>query len=163
MKDYISRRKLQSPGLNDKVQHILSTTIENDLDVKNVISDLNTMLINAACVNVPKRCRRKKKCKNKSKPWYDTDLKTLKRDMILLSKQVVKDFRNEFLRSKLYKLKKLYKRTTIRKKNYYKQNILNNLEDLEDTNPKEYWALFNKLKSDKCSGKNKNNVPEKNG
>ena len=103
----------------------------------------------------------RKKCKNKSKPWYDTDLKTLKRDMILLSKQVVKDFKSKFLRSKLFKLKKLYKRTTIRKKNCYKQNILNNLEDLEDTNPKEYWALFNKLKSDKCSGKNKNNVPEK--
>ena len=60
MKDYIFRRKLQSPGVNDKVQHILSTTIENDPDVENVISDLNSMLINAACVNVPKRCRRKK-------------------------------------------------------------------------------------------------------
>ena len=61
MKDYIFRRKLQSPGVNDKVHHILSTTIENDPDVENVISDLNSMLINAACVNVPKRCRRKKK------------------------------------------------------------------------------------------------------
>ena len=66
MKDYIFRRKLQSPGVNDKVQHILSTTIENDLDVENVISDLNSMLINAAFVNVAKRCRRKTKCKNKS-------------------------------------------------------------------------------------------------
>ena len=81
-------------------------------------------------------------------------------DVNLFSKQVTKDHRNEFLQAKLFFLKKLYKRTAIRKKNEYKQNILDNLEMLEKSNPKEYWALFKQLKNNENNMNKEENIPE---
>ena len=72
----------------------------------------------------------------KNKEWFDKDLACLRQELMILSKLVKRDYKNEFLRGKLFILKKHYKRTAISKKNKYKQNIINNLEALENSTRK---------------------------
>jgi hypothetical protein len=48
----------------------------------------------------------------------------------------------------------LYSKLRKKKRKEFKQKILNQLDDLECNNPKEYWSLVNQLRNEKENYKN---------
>ena len=90
--------------------------------------------------------------KIKIKVWYDNDLGKMKNDIIKLGKQVMVQPKNEFLHGKFFMLKKSYKKALKMKKTSLKQQIVDQLVEMEDRDPKAYWELFQKLKE--CESQN---------
>ena len=160
IKEHIFQTQLQSSEVKSKIENILTTEIRRNSELEEVLKQVNAILTKAGNVRISYSKKRGKKKTITNKKWFDGDLVQMRKEILSLSKQVTKDHRNEFLRAKLFFLKKLYKRTAIRKKNEYKQNILDNLEMLEKSNPKEYWALFKQLKNNENNMNKEENIPE---
>ena len=55
------------------------------------------------------------------------------------------------IRENYYKIKSIFHKNMKIKEQKFKENILNNLENLKGRNPSEYWNLFNKLKCNQSS------------
>ena len=95
------------------------------------------------------RITHNKSKKKKDKPWFDRDCSALKRSIHDLASRISNRQTNNELLKRYYNEKKRYK-TLIRKKTHrqYKAKILNNLVDMEKTNPKEFWKLIDKFKNE---------------
>jgi len=136
----------------------LSLICGSAIHIEKTLDDINSILCKSSSINISKTNKRRKKILKRE--WFGEDLNTLKRDLIILGKTVAKDYTNPYLRGKFFLLKKYFKKACIRKRNEFRQSILDRLENLEKSNPKEYWNLFNKLKSEKKSGQGGDNISE---
>ena len=106
------------------------------------------------------RSRKTNNNKQKQKKWFDFELQMMRSEVQKLGKMLVKEPKNVFLRGKFFVYKKRYKKLAVEKKREYKQNIINNLEDLEKSNPKEYWTLFDNLKNMDNTESIHDNIPD---
>jgi hypothetical protein len=77
-------------------------------------------------------------CKN-NKRWYDRSLQELCMSVDHYSRLLSFDPYNSQLNSK-------YNRERKRKRRTYFQTIMNKIDDLEESDPKMFWKLFNSLK-----------------
>ena len=71
----------------------------------------------------------------------------LKKELNRLGNEYVKSHKNEILRQRFFKLKKRYKQLANKSKRNFKQRIYNQLEKMSTDAPKEYWELFDQLKT----------------
>ena len=86
--------------------------------------------------------------KIKKKKWFDRDCYGLRKEVIRLGRKMCRSkvtheqrivfFSNKRELRKLLKFKK--------KKKEFRQNILSQLNNLEENNPKQYWKLVSELK-----------------
>ena len=143
-----------------KISETSETQVGSNLDIDQMLDDINSILYKAGDLNISKGRKTKKRRQQSRKEWFDEDLSKLKHELISLAKAVANDYSNMYLRGKFFSLKKSFEKACIRTRNTFRQTILDNLERLENKNPKEYWELFNQLKS---KGENINcgdNIPE---
>ena len=92
-----------------------------------------------------------KKIKNKNrKPWYDTSLVKLKRSVQRCGKKLLKDPNNADFRRNYFMILKIYRKSCKRQQRKFRQELICQLDDLNENNPKAYWELVKKLKSEKA-------------
>ena len=98
--------------------------------------------------------RKKKKLKTQNKKWFDQDL--LKMKKLVQNKALTLSLfpKDPIVRGSFFKLNKQYSKLRKKKRRDFKQNILNQLDNLECNNPKEYWSLVNQLRNEKGNDKN---------
>lgn len=105
---------------------------------------LECIILNAAksCLRLPKN--RKKKVRQKK--WYDSDLSSMRSQLINKGRLISSDPFNLDLRNNFFKNYRLYNKARKYKMKSYKKSIINKLENLHNNNPKQYWQLVNSLK-----------------
>jgi len=106
--------------------------------------------------------KRKIKKMNKAKhsAGYDTECHTLKKNMNQLSNLLHRFPKDPAIRTSYLLQKRQYKKLVKNKNKEFKQQILNQLETLQSSNPKEYWKLINKLREIDKDGTKKKNEPD---
>ena len=127
--------------------------------IEDIVSEFTELITDAAKSCQPlyrKKCKHKKKYK--SKKWFDKSCWNLKKVILQCAKQVASHPDCPILRGKLFTLKKQYKKLVKFKKKKFKNEILEKIQTLETTNPKDYWKLVETLRT-MSTNKNQNQTP----
>ena len=97
----------------------------------------------------------KKSTRKKTRPkkWYDRTCSEMSKNLKLTAYLLSKSPRDPFLRGRLIKSRKEYKKLLRLKKSEYHEQLIGRLESLESKSPKEYWGLIKKLRNDKSEQK----------
>ena len=145
--------RLSSPKASEVIKEIFTSPIHDAGDIDKYIEKINQILLGAASVRTKykkkiTRIHKKKHTKARtSKQWYDGELYILRQQLLTLGNSLLHDPQNSYLRGKFFLLKKYYKKEVQQKKRSFKQCMIDRLEALEKSNPKEYWQIFDKLKN----------------
>ena len=134
----------------EKINSLAETNISNSIEIEESVNSLTGILTDAANIkplnrNLSKKYKHKQTKTNKQ--WYSEDLSLLKKELKRLGSEFVKSNKNDILRQRFFKLKKKYKHLVIKYKRSFKQRIYNQLENMSENSPKEYWELFEQLKT----------------
>ena len=153
------KMKMACKNVFEQIEELNSIELGTNENIERVLLKVNSILIDATGVNTCKRSFTKKFKRKKSKktknPWFTNDLVALKRNLKQVGAEFVKNTKDNTLRQRFFKLKKRFKMEVKHKKRQFKQSLYDKLEKISTENPKEYWELFDKLKS--CP-KNSNQV-----
>ena len=113
-----------------------------------VITNLTDILQGAANVSLTKRRRCKARKRKAYKNWFNRDCESARK---LVKKLASKLRQNPFdgqVRQNFFKHKKIYKKLIKRSKKLYKQQCVDQLENMVSSNPKDYWKLLNNMKNE---------------
>jgi hypothetical protein len=88
----------------------------------------------------------KRKVQKSKKRWFDTECSTMKKTLRHLQKSVRNDPKNPEIRGNFVVISKKYKRLLRNKKQQKRDELLSQLLTLQNTNPKAYWQIIDKLK-----------------
>ena len=126
-------------------------TIQLDENV-NVATDRITRVL----YDVADKTLRKKKVTNtckkqKKEKWYDLDCVSLKRECKVLGKSLQDRPYDMRIRESLFSAKKRYKAMVRQKKRSYKNQILDNIQNLHSKDPSRYWKLVNELRKTRAN------------
>ena len=138
---------LRDPDIVNMSNHFLMSHYGNSpKDVDEAAKFLNSILLQTA--NKSLKLVRCKKTKTRKKQWFDQSCKEIKQSMLnALYAYKVKPFDSN-LAKKFYTCKKKFKKLCKFKEKEYRNNLLNKLETLSASNPKEYWKLIRQLTAD---------------
>ena len=79
---------------------------------------------------------------------YDQELEFMKKLLEEKANLMSKFPRDPIIRGSFFKFNKQFAKLRKKKRNDFKQLILDKLDDLQSDNPKEYWSLVNSLRND---------------
>ena len=138
--------ELQSPALLEKITLFNSQNIDtkDESSINDAARNFEKIILDA-CNKCLKRPNQKKK-KPKHKHWYDSDLRTLRNQVVQKAKLMSTFPFNKELRNSFYKAYRIYNKTRKYKAKNYKTNIIRQIDNLKTENPKDYWKLINSLK-----------------
>jgi hypothetical protein len=138
---------LSTNGLQHKLQNIMKECNQPTADINSLTDNFAQIIHTAAkaAFRQPKNGRRRR-----SKPWFTTNLLQQKKEVLYLGKLLSKFPNDPQVRGSLFRKMTLYNRN--RKKQYrqYKNNLINQLDELHEENPKAYWSLLDKIKNSQC-------------
>ena len=143
--EFVYKTKLSSDEIGLKIKHILNES--NDFDIDDFTENVNDVLLSAAhSTLVQKRGLNAKKSVKKKKAWFDQDCYKLRKEVIKLGRKLCKVNSTHEQRQVFFRKKRELKKLAKHKKQLFKQFILDQLNDLSDGNPKQYWQLVKSLK-----------------
>ena len=87
--------------------------------------------------------------------WFDKTLHQMKRDVKHNYELLQKYPNNPTIRHNFFASHKSYNKARKRKARNFKENIIQQLDALKDTNPEKYWKLLKELKGENQDEKNK--------
>lgn len=124
--------------------YISSTHDISKEGVENATKQLNTILISAADLTLKKKRKNvRKRCKNKK--WFDADLVSMRRNVDMKGSLLSKYPKDPAVRNSFYKTLKDYNRARKYKRKKYKEQILDKIDLMKNSDPKTYWNLVNEL------------------
>ena len=151
--------KFQQALCSDEVQCKVSETLAIEKDdisssskMVTLVSDILLMTADASLI---KRKRHSKLRNVKHKKWYDENLKEMKRIVQQNSKLLQKYPNIPNVRHAFFTSLKRYNKCRKQKARQYKENVLQQLDDLKDNNPTAYWKLLKDLKNEEQDDKSK--------
>ena len=115
------------------------------MTVENMTNNVNDILLNSAKQALQQKKHMKRSAKKKKK-WFDRDCFSLRKEVIKLSRQLCRANATHETRILFFQKKKELRRLIKTKKKSFKQHILDQLNDISDSNPKHYWNLVKELK-----------------
>ena len=127
-------------------------TNSNELTAINIAPEIKTILLSNA-----QNCKlRKKRIPNKNKdlsaPWFHKECVVMKNKLRKLGGLLKKEPSNDTIRKDLLTQKRLFKKLVIRKKNFYRLGILNEMTiKKSQKKQKDFWKLLDKLSPKKPS------------
>ena len=118
--------------------------------VEEAVGELKCILNEAANIKRLQNNPRHSKKKSNNKPWFSTELFKVKHALKKAGDAFMRN-NNGANRQELFRLKKKYKSLVKRKKRQFRQLLYDKLEAMDQTDPKEYWELFDALKKSQNS------------
>jgi exonuclease III len=118
----------------------------SDNGVNNAVNDIYAVLHTAISQNFSRKYQRSLGNTFPKNEWFDDDCKFLKRKINDYPKNHNLDINDNL--AEYMKLKKEYRAKIQRKKREYQNNIRNQLNSMEVSNPQEYWRYWDRLKKD---------------
>ena len=141
------RMRLSNQSVQEELSELCKAQYNSGDQCEEGINKINSILRKAADIKMSKRNKSiKRKKVDRSKQWFSDDLNSLKNKLKSAGRDLLKNCNDPNLRNVFFKIKKKYKAAVKCKKRQFKQDLYNKLEKMCDVNPKEYWALFDKLK-----------------
>ena len=140
---------LSSPVFSEKICNFIDNNFSGNTDL--MVSELNSIICDAAdqCIKKKgffKRCNKSNKAFKLNKPkWCDISLSKLRKQLYEKEKHFKKNCRDPVVRNSFYSHLKLYRKTRKFKIKEYRKNMIDQLDNLRDNNPKKYWSLLNEL------------------
>jgi exonuclease III len=149
---------LSDSNVQKSIADILTQTNESQkADIDGIAKQLNQAFNLAA----EKSLRKTKpimitKTKKVNKPWYDRSLQQLKRSINIKAKAFTKQPWNSTIRNSYFYSVKEYNRVRKRKMKMYKEALIQEIGNMRENSPQQYWKLLQKLKEDMHSGEKTN-------
>ncbi len=132
--------------------HMNYTSIEDTNELGQGVTDI---LIRAAELSLLCKGGKNIKVKRKNKMWFDKTLHQMKKDVKNNSELLQKYPHNPTVRHNFFSSLKSYNKARKRKARHFKENIMQQLDELKDSNPEKYWKLLKELRGEDQDGKNK--------
>ena len=139
--------------------HLRSTEVERRLDeLENTVNDPEKDIDDATkkinelflfTLGARSKATKPRHRKNKPNKWYDKTCAELSKNLKLTAYLLSKSPKDPYLRGKLVKTRKEYKKLIKIKRNEYHNEMIRKLESIEENNPKEYWEIIQKLRNKK--------------
>lgn len=148
--------------INDLTQKIQSMTVNKAVDN---LTDSIVTIAKLAKIKQKRSFRLSYKTKKHPKPskrfaWFDRECLDLRSLFRKSCTQVRLNPYDRFLLHDFKNLRSRYKKLLNAKKRSHTQGIINQLENLEESNPSAFWKLFNKLKGAKSNHGNQISIQD---
>ena len=139
-KEYIMKFQtaLKSNNISALIQKNSNKIYSVNENVNELVEDVTNILLQAAEMSLPVKEPKKKPQTPKHKKWFDESLEKLKRDVTHNSYLLQKFPNNPHIRHNFFRSLKTYNKTRKYKARQFKENIIQQLEDLKDNNPNKY-------------------------
>ncbi|CAG2231306.1 unnamed protein product [Mytilus edulis] len=151
---------LASPLVQEKIKTFNNTNYTGDSNI--MIQDLNNILYEAANISIKKKIIKKvnstaKVKKSQQSKWFDLPLINMKKQLCDKEKLFKKYNKDPYIRSSFFALLKKYRKARKTKYREFRADLIDQLDNLREENPKSYWTLLESLKnSDKKTEKSSN-------
>jgi hypothetical protein len=122
---------------------------------------VNSILHQAASHSLVQK--KTKKRPHKTQPWFNSSLRHLRHKLNYTANLLKKFPKDPAVRSKYFKMAKEYKQKVKYCKRQFKQDIINELDDLRERAPRQYWKLLNKLKNEQGAQDRVSQIQMRNG
>ena len=113
----------------------------NMSDINFVTTQLTSILTEAAKNSLPVKSAKKNKFIRKRK-WFTENCNCLRKKLRTLGKSLSKFPLDPFLRGQFFSLKRQYKKEVKLAKKCYEEKLMNKIEEVRSSSPKEYWNLI---------------------
>lgn len=144
------RTALLEHDIQDKHAIFITSSFENNrLGANTAVNQFVQIMQLAGAKSLQLRTFRTKP-KHKSvqkKKWFNSQCHTLKKELNHLSKQIKAKPYDKHLHELYFTKRRTYKNTIKCEKRRYKNDLLNKLSHLQSTDPKQFWAVLDKLKN----------------
>ena len=97
-----------------------------------------------------RKLKMKDHAQKSNKPWFDKECDIMKQGLKVLAEKLKQNPKDINIREQLNTEKKIFKKLNKMKRNMYKTQIVNQMNE-NYFNPKTFWALLNKLKPSKAA------------
>ena len=141
--ELIYKSTLASSSTGEKIKGILN--LGSDMNVEDMTNEVNDILLNSAKHALQQKRQTKNTAKKKRK-WFDRDCFSLRKEVIKFGRQLCRTRAAHETRLLFFKKKKELRHLIKTKKKSFKQQILDQLDNMSDSNPKRYWNLVKELK-----------------
>ncbi|VDI29025.1 Hypothetical predicted protein [Mytilus galloprovincialis] len=151
---------LASPLVQEKIKTFNNTNYTGDSNI--MIQDLNNILYEAANISIKKKIIKKvnstaKVKKSQQSKWFDLPLINMKKQLCDKEKLLKKYNKDPYIRSSYFALLKKYRKARKTKYREFRADLIDQLDNLREENPKSDWTLLASLKnSDKETEKSSN-------
>ena len=142
--EFIYKSALSSDNIVNQINSILQSN-ETDVCIDEMPSKVENVL-NFAAQRALKERKIGSKSKPKKKKWFDRNSYALRKEVIRLGRKLYRSKVMPEERMLFFSKKKELRKMGKFKKKEFRQNILNQLNNLEENNPKQYWKLVSELK-----------------
>ncbi len=144
---------LTNPNIQNMIRSIkMKNYSKNESGIDEIVNDTSNIYIETAKISL---AFKKIKCRKKlSKPWFDYDMFFIRQNLLYVLGLLNRYPHRREIREDYYKIKSIFNKNMKIKERKFKENILNNLENMKGQNPSAYWKLFNKLKYNQSSESN---------
>ena len=152
--DIISKERytenLKSNDIGERINLLVNSDNINSIDIAKEITDI--LMKNARTCGIKTKSKMKE-CKLRqnayqSGPWFDKECMSIKNQISIEGNILKQNPSNQYSRTTLFQLKRVFRKMVKRKKRAHKQEILNQMTTKkEEKNQKEFWKLLEKFKS----------------
>jgi hypothetical protein len=112
-----------------------------DIPTSEIVNILDRAALSAKIFKIKKSKKKTNNCK-----WFDNDLRSKRKTHVEKGELLSRFPCNPIIRGSYYKCYREYNKLRKYKKRHFKQTILDDLDRLRDSDPKQYWKLINSLK-----------------
>lgn len=145
---FLFQEALLTNDIQQKIENFNNTEYKADTD--DMVKDVNNIFYETANLSLKQKPLKKSTSKPKQdvkkKPeWLDAPLSKLKSLLIDKEKLLQKHPVDPIVRSSFFSMLKYYRKERKKKIREFRQNLVNQLDQLKDENPSQYWALLNEL------------------
>lgn len=148
---------MNSQHIKDTIDHMTNNSkTHNHLPVDHISEELTNILITAAQKAVNMHGKHKSRKHRLGPKWDNPDLKYMRFQVKNLGHKLEKQPKNAQVRQSFFYKLKQYRKLNKKTKRKYSHQLLSEMKNLENDNPKMYWELLEKLKS--ISGPNKDQI-----
>ncbi|CAG2187584.1 unnamed protein product [Mytilus edulis] len=151
--DETSPQEFQTALSSNKIQNKIKEVNDNVYDnIDNFVSDLNSIITEAADISLKLKRPKKKNPKHLNKirqpKWFDISLTGLRRQLDSKEKLLKKLSKDPIVRTSYFSLLKLYRKTRKQKLKEFRRSVMDELDNLHENNPNKYWNLLKDLSKD---------------
>ena len=142
---------LESEEMNQEIDLLEKNIEDEEADINSATNKMKKIFMKA--LGTKSSAHKPKHPRIKIKKWYDKSCQELSKNLKLISYLVSKNPKEPFLRGKLIKTRKEYKKLLKHKRAEYHTELIRKLEAAEENNPKEYWKLIKMLRENRKENK----------
>ena len=135
---------LNSEINRSKLKDLLNNATTTRPDIDTFTAELTNILIESAKASLPLKSRKRKS--NKSKSWFDNQLRDLKKSVSFLASLLQNNPYNTQLRKSYFETLTKYNKLRKKKARSFKAKLFQELNEARESNPTFYWKLLNRLR-----------------